>query len=161
MATVLVYIILVSAWGDSLVWKTPYSVIIVSVRRHLFAIKKIFCYSTLAATGRTVSGRQCVFPFRFRGQTYTSCVTIFPDRAPWCALIPDLDREPNRWENCEMVPCNRPPGPPGPPLPPGPPGPTVPTRPFVTPTTLRPGPYCGASRFPWASMYIFNTLRPR
>lgn len=51
----------------------------------------------------TVLDKECIFPFQYEGQTYSSCTTAKSDNGvPWCATEVDNSGVviPNRWEDC-------------------------------------------------------------
>ena len=60
--------------------------------------------STIPTCG-TSDGRTCVFPFRFRGETYTDCTTqADPDGRYWCSTSTDARGKHvmGKWGYCDM-----------------------------------------------------------
>ena len=62
--------------------------------------------STVGAAGgcKTVKGRDCVFPFTYRGQSYSSCTTTESDNgAAWCATEVDSAGAVvhSKWQDCK------------------------------------------------------------
>ena len=57
-------------------------------------------FIAFSATGGTQARATCVFPFTFRGVTYTSCITVTNGGTAWCAVTNNypVDR---RWGNCD------------------------------------------------------------
>ena len=53
---------------------------------------------------KSVGGEDCIFPFKFKGKTYTSCTTTESvNGAAWCATKVDSDDNVvrNFWKDCE------------------------------------------------------------
>ena len=53
---------------------------------------------------KSVGGEDCIFPFKFKGKTYTSCTTAESvNGAAWCATKVDSDDNVvrNFWKDCE------------------------------------------------------------
>merc|ERR1712079_404793 len=53
---------------------------------------------------KAVGGEDCIFPFKFKGKTYTSCTTAESvNGAAWCATKVDSDDNVvrNFWKDCE------------------------------------------------------------
>ena len=53
---------------------------------------------------KAVGGEDCIFPFKFKGKTYTSCTTAESvNGAAWCATKVDSDDNVlrNSWKDCE------------------------------------------------------------
>ena len=48
-----------------------------------------------------MTGRPCIFPFQYRGETYSSC-TKTDSRSYWCATETEANGEvkTNKWEDC-------------------------------------------------------------
>merc|ERR1719295_1113694 len=55
-------------------------------------------------TCRTTSGDSCIFPFTFKGQTFTKC-TYTNSPTPWCATMVDQIGNviTNRWGDCDTA----------------------------------------------------------
>eukprot|EP00095_Tigriopus_kingsejongensis_P005107 maker-scaffold161_size295871-snap-gene-1.36 protein:Tk05107 transcript:maker-scaffold161_size295871-snap-gene-1.36-mRNA-1 annotation:"cysteine-rich motor neuron 1 protein" len=52
---------------------------------------------------RTTTGRDCIFPFTFKGQTFTECTTFESlNEKPWCAVAVDENNEAleGQWADC-------------------------------------------------------------
>jgi len=60
----------------------------------------------------TANGQKCIFPFKYKGQTYNRCTNVDSPSGAWCAL--DVDRYgdviPGEWDDCDSN-CNDKPGP--------------------------------------------------
>ena len=51
----------------------------------------------------SVKGRPCIFPFQYKGETYSSCTKIDSRRqTAWCATEtePSGEVKTNKWEDC-------------------------------------------------------------
>jgi len=56
----------------------------------------------------TITGRRCVFPFKYRGKTYNSCTNDGTTNGqPWCAyeIQRDGNAVPGKWEDCDPSVC--------------------------------------------------------
>merc|ERR1712173_445843 len=58
------------------------------------------CIVPLTTCGGTAGRAQCVFPFTWRGTTYTRC-TSEGHTEPWCFT----ERDNSKWGNCECPGC--------------------------------------------------------
>ena len=56
---------------------------------------------------KTLQGTLCVFPFVFRGQEITECVSGSPNTLPWCPTQIDSYGEivGSQWGNCDKQSC--------------------------------------------------------
>ena len=52
----------------------------------------------------TKSWEQCVFPFKYRGKTYTSCTSDGSSKK-WCSTENDADGNYQHWDTCIMETC--------------------------------------------------------
>ena len=54
--------------------------------------------------GETLEGAVCQFPFKYKGETYNSCITIDHDQR-WCRTDPSVMQEEDppyySWGNCQ------------------------------------------------------------
>lgn len=56
----------------------------------------------------TESGARCIFPFYYKGNKYTTCVTTWNYRRPWCAIKVDKNQampalEASSWDYCQTT----------------------------------------------------------
>ena len=56
---------------------------------------------------KTLTGKQCVFPFRYKGVTYDVCTTKDNAGIPWCAVEATEAGafSDSQWENCNKKVC--------------------------------------------------------
>ena len=53
----------------------------------------------------TDSGACCVFPFEWKGETYTSCIpdeACLPEKKSWCGTTSHVNDVDSRWGYCEL-----------------------------------------------------------
>ena len=73
----------------------------------VLSISGVFCQNggyTTDVSG-TVGGNSvgaCVFPFTYKGVTYTSCTVIDNKDVPWCSLTSSYETG-NRWARCQIT----------------------------------------------------------
>lgn len=52
-----------------------------------------------SAYGGTSQNSACVFPFRYGGQVFYYCTTLYNNFIPWCATTTNYDAD-KKWGNC-------------------------------------------------------------
>merc|ERR1711874_112527 len=117
--------------------------------RMLTIIFIFFGFSVLAEVGGlecwTLHGKQCIFPFQYRGETYHSCTTTnSKNYKAWCATEINYSGEVinQKWGDCEpdcTLLTKIGPPPPPPPPPPASPPPPPPSTTSRTSSTLQDG----------------------
>ena len=55
------------------------------------------CY--IETHGGTAGDSRCIFPFNYKGDTYTGCTTEDNDNRPWCYTSYNYNKD-HLWSNC-------------------------------------------------------------
>ena len=55
----------------------------------------------------TEDGKRCLFPFKFKGETFHSCIQNWSDRQPWCATKLDADGNFIRFDSTAWGHCGK------------------------------------------------------
>ena len=62
------------------------------------------CYIVKSPNYKNI-GKTCKFPFKYDGETYNRCATMYPSKERWCATVPDFNRT-DDWGVCNPE-CTR------------------------------------------------------
>ena len=60
---------------------------------------KLYPLLLTACPVKTVKGKCCVFPFKYKGKIYASCTTK-NSKFPWCSLTSNYDKD-KKWGKCK------------------------------------------------------------
>lgn len=60
-----------------------------------------------STTCSTTKGVKCVFPFKYKGKTYTTCTSAYHYGKPWCSTTTKADGSyiKGKWGNCNPLTC--------------------------------------------------------